>query len=93
MGVHTFEIREHDVSVQGVSMVKAGMRDDLVSDGLLVLAHEIAATSAFSLARSLRFARRIAVAMKGATSLENAAGSPRLRSVIRVEVGSTAVHV
>jgi Na+:H+ antiporter, NhaA family len=38
----------------------------------------------FSLARSLRLARRIAPARKGATHLENPAGVPRFRRVIRV---------
>ena len=38
----------------------------------------------FSRRRSLRLARRIAIAMNGATNMENPAGSPRLCSVIRV---------
>lgn len=45
------------------------------------------------LRRSLRLARLIAKVMKGAASLENPAGSPRLRSVIRVEPSPTARQV
>ena len=45
------------------------------------------------MARSLRLARRIAGAMSGATSLENPAGSPRLRRVMRVEPSPTVVGV
>ena len=44
------------------------------------------------MARSLRFARRIAGFMIGAITLENPAGSPRLRSVIRVEPLRSEVH-
>ena len=48
--------------------------------------HQRAARSriALRLSRSLRLARRIAGAIIGAISLENPAGSPRLRSLMRV---------
>src|SRR5581483_5949793 len=44
-------------------------------------------------ARSLRLARRMAVAISGATTLENPDGSPRLRSRIRVDAPLSEVHV
>ena len=43
--------------------------------------------------RSLPLARRIAMAMNGAESLEKPAGSPRLRSVIRVPPPGASSHV
>ena len=46
-----------------------------------------------SFARSLRFARRMAAAMKGAASLENPSGCPRLRSVISVPPPPEEDHV
>ena len=48
---------------------------------------------AFSAARSLRFARRIAGFMIGAVNFENPAGSPRLRNVIRVEPSGVDAQV
>ena len=45
------------------------------------------------MARSLRFARRMAGAMNGARSFENPAGSPRLRNVMRVELSPAADQV
>jgi len=42
--------------------------------------------------RSLRLARRMAVAMNGANSFENPVGSPRLRNVMRVLFASVDVH-
>jgi hypothetical protein len=47
----------------------------------------------FSRARSFRFARRIAAAISGATSLEKPLGSPRLRSVMRVLLALKASQV
>ena len=44
-------------------------------------------------ARSLRLARRMAGTMTGAMTFENPAGSPRLRSVMRVDVGPASVQV
>ncbi len=46
----------------------------------------------FSRARSFSFARRIARAMIGATSLPNPLGSPRFRSVIRVRPPGSGAH-
>jgi hypothetical protein len=43
--------------------------------------------------RSLRFARRIAVAITGAVTFANPAGSPRLRSDIRVAPSPTSSQV
>src|SRR5262249_8204926 len=45
------------------------------------------------LARSFRFARRIALAMNGATSLPKPFGSPRFRNVIRVRPPAADSHV
>ena len=45
------------------------------------------------LARSLRLARRTDGAITGPASLEKPAGSPRLRSVMRVERSASLVHV
>jgi len=49
--------------------------------------------TALSCSRSLRFARRIAIAMTGATTLEKPLGSPRLRRVMRVLPSSTGAQV
>ena len=48
---------------------------------------------ALRLRRSLRVARFMAMVMRGAVSLGKPAGSPRLRSVIRVEPSSMACQV
>ena len=66
-----------------------GSRDRalLLCDGLLGQAAPsgaVASTMAFRRRRSLRLARRIAPAMSGATTREKPAGSPWLRSVMRV---------
>ncbi len=48
---------------------------------------------AFSCARSLQLARRIAAAISGATTFEKPLGSPRFRSVIRVSASPAGSHV
>jgi len=52
----------------------------------LVTVDHLASRTAFSAARSFRFARRIAADMNGATILEKPDGVPRFVSVIRVPV-------
>src|SRR4051812_29159651 len=46
-----------------------------------------------SRSKSLRFARRMALAIKGAASFPKPEGSPRFRSVIRVTLSLTDSHV
>ena len=57
-----------------LAMTQPGVETDLQRDS----------RTAFKVARSLVLARRMAGAMNGASSFENPAGSPRLRSVMRV---------
>lgn len=43
--VDAFEVREHDLAVQPMSMLVAGMFQDSVGDGVLVVAVELTAAS------------------------------------------------
>ena len=44
MGMHAFQVREHDVGIQRVTMLGAGMLDHRARDGLLVVAVEVTTT-------------------------------------------------
>ena len=50
MGVHAFEMGEHDVSVEGVAMIEAGVLDDFVGHCALVFAVEVIAAARARLA-------------------------------------------
>jgi hypothetical protein len=56
--MHAFEVGEHDISVQGVTMLDSRVLDYVVGDSLPVLTGEITSTTRASL--GVRHARRIA---------------------------------
>lgn len=59
--MHALEVGQDDLAVEGVMVLDAGVGDDLVGNGLLVIAGELISTSRTGLAvghaRSLLFAR------------------------------------
>src|SRR5439155_11590352 len=58
VGMHAFEVGQHDISVQGMTMLDSRVLDDGVCDGLPVLSGELTSTARASLGVS--HARRMA---------------------------------